>query len=121
MKLRDVLFGCPECGLDSCQCNDSVNGDHDQWLPPSQPSSPLGTLDPPQASTTSCPATPWTPPPTPPCDSCGGINFGPSPSDICFSCIPPLESKSQSNRSRSPSLTPPGTPQQLRVGRNLEQ
>ena len=129
--LLDVLYGCPECGLNSCKCEDyniikeenykSEDSSSPQYRA-SQPSPPLtpsahplpppgnvlhsdsGEYPPPSSGISS-----WTPPPTPPCTSCGGINFGPSPSELCFVCIPPIESK-PSHISSSPSWTPPGTP-----------
>ena len=107
-SLLDVLYGCPECGLNSCECKDSVDEkDPRPDAQPSPPPTPSPRLPP--------PATAWTPPPTPPCTSCGGINFGPSPSDLCFVCIPPLQSTSPHNSSSSPTTTPPGTPPSMRL------
>ena len=99
LKLKDVLYGCPECGLHSCECCDLENTS-------SPPASPTLAAD------RSCPSSPspWTPPPTPPCVGCGGINFGPCPSSLCFACIPPLQIKQPESSSSSPSRTPPGTP-----------
>ena len=135
-SLLDALYGgCPECGLDSCECDDynikeedykSEDSSSPQYRA-SQPSPPLtpsahplpppgnvlhsdsGEYPPPSSGISS-----WTPPPTPPCTSCGGINFGPSPSELCFVCIPPIESK-PSHISSSPSWTPPGTPPTSRM------
>ena len=122
-SLLDLLYGCNACGLFECECSDSsVREDCDNSLRPQnamngdQPSPPPDTSSqtpvphpPPQPS-----STPWTPPPTPPCSSCGGINFGPCPSSVCFDCIPPLERKIEFNTG-SLSRTPPGTPPQLRL------
>ena len=109
LKLKDVLYGCPECGLYTCECCDLENEgtNYTQSHPCSPPASPTLAAD------GSCPTSPspWTPPPTPPCVGCGGINFGPCPSSLCFACIPPLEIK-QPESSCSPSRTPPGTPPQ---------
>ena len=82
LKLKDVLYGCPECGLYTCECCDLENEGTNYTQ--SHPCSPPADR--------SCPTSPspWTPPPTPPCVGCGGINFGPCPSSLCFSCIPPL-------------------------------
>ena len=109
-SLLDVLYGCPECGLNACECNFSAEEDF------SQPE-PDGSFTPPLTSPTtetlaSAPClglTPWTPPPTLPCPKCGGENYGPCPSSICFNCIPPLSESTQQSSS-SPSTTPPGTP-----------
>ena len=119
-SLLDVLYGCPECGLNNCECDYSVNkGDFQpedrsfsqhcttQSSPPPTPSTRL--LPPPSSDSSS-----WTPPPTPPCISCGGINFGPSPNNLCFKCISPLRCKSPQNNI-SPSRTPPGTPPTIRL------
>ena len=115
LKLKDVLYGCCECGMFTCECEDLVNEDDDcshaqlqlQPSPPpsTSPEEPALLLPSPSPG-----SFPWTPPPTPPCVKCGGVNFGPSPSSLCFSCIPSLESKTQPNSSHSPSTTPPGTP-----------
>ena len=110
LKLKDVLYGCCECGLWNCECNE----DDSRSQPTSQPSSPSATTS--ETSATQyqpSPGTglyPWTPPPTPPCIECGGVNFGPSPSSLCFGCIPPFENKSPPSSHSSPSRTPPGTP-----------
>ena len=118
-KLKDVLFGgCPQCGLDCCECSD---GDTNYSpLPPQLSSSPdtVGSAftssskfpaaqHHAQASSGTCPS----PPPTPPCSRCGGINYGPCPSSLCFGCVPALESQCSSNTSLS--NTPPGTPPPL--------
>ena len=103
-SLLDVLYGCPECGLNKCECNDSVYED-EFTSHPSPPPTPAEQHPPPQNSG----SPPWTPPPTPPCTTCGGVNFGPSPSSLCFKCIPPLPSR-DSTRCSSPSESPPGTP-----------
>ena len=96
--LLDVLYGCPECGYNSCECNTFDEGDHsDEVLE-------RLTVPPPSSLSTS-----WTPPPTPPCLKCGGINFGPSPSSECFVCLPELQSTFEPNYI-SQSTTPPGTP-----------
>ena len=120
-SLLDILYGCNQCGLLECECKDSDEEDNasipleecvsTQPPPPLTPTPflPLSAPLPPPSSGQS----PWTPPPTPPCSSCGGINFGPSPSNVCFVCIPPLLITSQHSsrgRSPSPSRTPPGTP-----------
>ena len=113
-SLLDVLYGCCECGLHKCECNDFVEEEesspHPISDPPSPPAQATSACHPPPLSTGS---PPWTPPPTPPCTSCGGVNFGPSPSSICFGCIPPLQSECPPNSS-TPSTTPPGTPPRLR-------
>ena len=125
-SLLDILYGCHGCGLMECECKESVDeenlseGDHysggnqnfpqdhhseeNQNFPPSQTLTslvitPLESVSP-----------PWTPPPTPPCFKCGAENYGPSPDIVCFSCLPPLQSKPQTSTSSSPSQTPPGTP-----------
>lgn len=115
-SLLDLLYGCYECGLNQCECNDSLKEDkieldsstslskhHTSHLSP--PTSPAAghPLQP------GCGTSPWTPPPTPPSKNCGGVNYGPSPGSLCFSCKPPLQIKAPSNSS-SPSRTPPGTP-----------
>ena len=111
LKLKDVLYGCCECGMYTCECDDFVNEQDDcshtplNCVTPSQPS-------PPSAASLEPGSFPWTPPPTPPCVNCGGVNFGPSPSSLCFGCIPPLESRAPPTSSHSPSTTPPGTPPQ---------
>ena len=110
LKLKDVLYGCPECGLYSCECDHLENEENytTQSYPSSPPASPTSAasalLDRPCPSSPS----PWTPPPTPPCVGCGGINFGPTPGSLCFVCIPPLDIKPPPDS--SPSHTPPGTP-----------
>ena len=116
-SLLDILYGCHECGLCECECSGSITGDCDTSLPPecattSEPSSPS---PPSHASETAAvqhlPQPTWTPPPTPPCSSCGGPNFGPCPSSVCFGCIPPWQPEPDTS---SPSRTPPGTPPLLR-------
>ena len=113
--LLDVLYGCPECGCNSCECTEPVEGDDYTFpsaLPPVTFHSETCTeslLLPPSQRIIS----PWTPPPTPPCSTCGGINFGPSPGEVCFNCIPPIQATLQARES-SPSRTPPGTPPLLR-------
>ena len=122
-SLLDVLYGCPECGLHECECNDSV----EEVNSISNPIITISTEQCEETSQLSLPCatsfeilspcsrlSPWTPPPTPPCENCGGENFGPSPSSVCFACIPPLPTTSQPRRS-SPSNTPPGTPPQLKT------
>ena len=118
-SLLDVLYGCPECGLNSCECDYSVNEDdytegssltqHSTLPSFSEPISSAQLLAPPSSGSST-----WTPPPTPPCTSCGGVNFGPSPTNLCFKCISPLRSKSPHNSS-SHTGTPPGTPPALRL------
>ena len=119
-SLLDVLYGCHECGLHRCECNDSNDSvtEEDSFLDQmrinvpgifpstSQPSPPPSESEPTQLLHTP----PWTPPPTPPCIGCGGLNYGPSPSSLCFNCIPPLQPTSEPNSCKSPSTTPPGTP-----------
>ena len=116
-SLLDVLYGCPECGLNNCECDDHVKEDesdpesssfpqHLESQPSPPPTTPAAQLPPPPCSGL---LSPWSPPPNPPCTGCGGINFGPSPSNLCIICIPPPQSNSPQN-SRSPSRTPPGTP-----------
>ena len=110
-KLKDVLYGCPECGLNSCECSGVENEDNYPSSLPTEFFSQLSsTQNPPQPFSDTFPSLPWTPPPTPPCVSCGGVNFGPSPSSLCFKCIPPLKCQHQPTTSVSPSRTPPGTP-----------
>ena len=116
MKLKDVLYGCCECGMFTCECDDAATEENIRNPPPSaQPSSTSATSSkapaPQNLSTGSGSYPPWTPPPTPPCTDCGGVNFGPSPGSLCFACIPPLECKPLP--SCSPSRTPPGTPPSL--------
>ena len=118
-SLLDVLYGCPECGLNSCECDNSVNEDDStegsslaqySTLPSfSPPFSSAQLLAPPSSGSPT-----WTPPPAPPCTSCGGVKFGPSPNNLCFKCISPLRSKSPHNSS-SHTGTPPGTPPALRL------
>ena len=111
-SLLDILYGCHECGLCDCDCHDSVEEESGSSLPPqsSPPDTPYQT----SSQHHSPPSSQWTPPPTPPCTSCGGINFGPCPSSVCFDCIPPFKSNIEFNTG-SPSRTPPGTPPQLRL------
>ena len=121
--LLDVLYGCPECGCNACECTSSVMGENSEsdrnvdspppFLTHAAASYEIPAPLPPPPSS----GPPWTPPPTPPCESCGGINFGPSPSSLCFVCISPPESKTPPDRSDSPSWTPPGTPPQQREGK----
>ena len=117
MKLKDVLYGCCECGLYTCECDDAATEENIQSPPPAQPFSSSVTTSapqhPPPPTGSGSPPT-WTPPPTPPCTDCGGVNYGPSPGSLCFNCIPPLEIKTQPT-SCSPSKTPPGTPPSLRL------
>ena len=128
-SLLDVLYGCHECGLCECECSDSIkNNCDDSFLPPESVTSgeQSSPPTPPHIPAAQCPpppnSAPWTPPPTPPCTSCGGVNFGPCPSSVCFGCIPPFENKLESVTG-SPSRTPPGTPPpqhrlEQRAGRN---
>ena len=112
-SLLDVLYGCPECGLNQCECDDSVKGDKsfEQTSHPSPPPTPAPGQSPLACSGGS---TPWTPPPTPPSVSCWGVNIGPSPNSRCIVCISQLKKKSPPNLS-SPSRTPPGTPPLIRL------
>ena len=113
-KLKDVLYGCCECGLYTCECSDAIADDSSCSPPTSQPSPPpvtsCETLSPQHLPQPRGGSYSWTPPPTPPCEGCGGVNYGPSPSNHCFDCIPPLECKSHSSSPSSPSRTPPGSP-----------
>ena len=112
-NLLDVLYGCPECGCNACECDISVEGENSEpespFLPPYDEHTE--TLSAPPLPPPPSTVYPWTPPLTPPCNSCGGISFGPSPSEVCFKCIPSLQTTTQISRS-SPSRTPPGTPPQ---------
>ena len=112
-SLLDVLYGCPECGLYSCEC-DAVgdNSGQDQIIQQATPPKLLLAQLPPPLSNGS---PPWTPPPTPPCLKCGGINYGPSPDSLCFDCLPPLKCAPHPSCSSSPSRTPPGSPPQRRL------
>ena len=114
-SLLDVLYGCPECGLNQCECGDSVEEEKPFEQSSSHPSPPptLAPQQPPLACSSG--STPWTPPPTPPCISCGGVNIGPSPSSRCIICISPLQKKSPPHHVSSPSRTPPGTPPLMRL------
>ena len=116
--LLDLLYGCHGCGLIDCECSeDEAEQDSNDRSSPqhhTSHSTPPLSLEarhplPPGNDSSS-----WTLPPTPPCESCGGVNFGPSPSSLCFACIPPLQSKATSY-SNSPSRTPPGTPPRMRL------
>jgi len=113
-SLLDVLYGCPECGLNKCECvkEDECSEQYHSNLSP--PPTPAAVHPPPRSSHTSQ----WTPPPTPPCTSCGGENIGPSPSSICFGCISPLKIKAPPDNN-SPSRTQPGTPPSLSRLENL--
>ena len=116
-----MLYGCHESGLcEECECSKSVEDDCDDPSLPPESVTPGDQSSPPTPSQTPAAqyfprpsSAPWTPPPTLPCTSCGGVDFGPCPSSVCFSCIPPLENKLESVTG-SPSRTPPGTPPQLR-------
>ena len=110
-SLLDVLYGCPECGCNACECDSFVEEDKSEPEPSNMSPyhGPTETSSAPPLHPASSIGYPWTPPPTPPCNLCGGINFGPSPSEICFNCIPPLQTTTQSSRD-SQSTTPPGTP-----------
>ena len=113
-KLKDVLYGCCECGLFICECSDAIANDSSCSPPTSQPSPPsvtsYETLAPQHLPSPRSASYSWTPPPTPPCEGCGGINYGPSPSNLCFDCIPPLKCKSQPSSPCSPPRTLPGSP-----------
>ena len=106
--LLDVLYGCPECGLNSCKCRELAEEDYsgrggdnsvktseielNMIFPPTlTPESLSEPLPPPP----SCESIPWTPPLTPPCINCGGLNYGPSPSSVCFPCLPTILSTSE--------------------------
>ena len=116
-SLLDILYGCHGCGLCQCECSeDEAEPDTNDRSSP-QHHTPHSS---PPPSPEAQPITPgndsssWTPPPTPPCESCGGENYGPSPSSLCFACIPPFQIKDKSFSS-SPSRTPPGTPPRMRL------
>ena len=112
-SLLDILYGCHECGLCACECDDSIPEDRVTSSEPSSPSAkPFETPAPHHPPQPGSSSSSWSPPPTPPCDSCGGTNFGPCPSSVCFACIPPLQMDPELN-TRSPSRTPPGTPPPL--------
>ena len=106
-SLLDLLYGCNGCGFMNCECSE------DEAEPNSSDRSPL-SLEPRHPLPPGNDLSSWAPPPTPPCESCGGINFGPSPSSLCFACVPPLQSKAASYNN-SPSRTPPGTPPRMRL------
>ena len=127
VSLLDVLYGCEECGRhgDYCECNNLIEhnlleGDGAPVPDPvclshSPPSSTHSeTFKSPSVSPPTSTTAQWTPPPTPPCSSCGGINYGPCPENVCFVCIPALKARSCS----PPTRTPPGTPPLLR--RNIQ-
>ena len=117
-SILDLLYGCNDCGRhgDYCEC-DNIEG-NDVQLPAPNPQefcqpSPQHAVTPcipPPCST----SPPWTPPPTPPCGSCGGVNNGPSPTSVCFVCVPSLTTPAHPPSSISPSTTPPGTPPSFR-------
>ena len=82
-SLLDVLYGCPQCGLNACECNFSAEEDFSQLEPdgnitPHSTTPAAETL----ASAPCLESSPWTPPPTPPCTNCGGENYGPCPKKI---------------------------------------
>ena len=119
-SLLDVLYGCYECGChgDYCEC-DNIEANDDEYTdldqdqyglqqqsPPTSPT--VRSITPHVTSTSFSP--PWTPPPTPPCINCGGLNYGPCPTDVCFGCIPPLTRSDTPPSCSSPSTTPPGSP-----------
>ena len=112
-SLLDVLYGCPECGLNACECDAEEN------FPLTSPSEcsvepPLPLIDSESPLNTSPPTStsppPWTPPPTPPCTKCGGENYGPCPTSVCFGCTPPYTPAPYTGSTSPPSRTPPGTP-----------
>ena len=125
-SLLDVLYGCCECGRhgDFCECDATAGENADtncqddtqpdlsslQQASPSPPPTVTPVYLPPP---TSISPPPWTPPATPPCSSCGGYNYGPCPTSVCYACIPPTQ-PSTSSGSMSPSRTPPGTPPPFR-------
>ena len=111
-SLLDLLYGCNDCGRhgDFCECDDIEDNiessPFDQHVFQQPSPTPAVTDLPPLTSSTS----PWTPPPTPPCSMCGGMNYGPCPTNVCFGCIPPLIMPDTPPCTNSPSRTPPGTP-----------
>ena len=113
-SLLDLLYGCNDCGRHGDYCECDVSEDPNCQTEPDDCES--GQTSPPYPSsmktappTSTSPPSLWTPPPTPPCDSCGGENFGPCPTHLCFACIPPF-TPPVCTASSSPSRTPPGTP-----------
>ena len=121
-SLLDLLYGCNDCGRhgDFCEC-DYLEGDGTELSPPDQqvfhqPSPPpaVTSANPDDVHPLTSSTTPWTPPPTPPCSTCGGVNYGPCPTNVCFGCIPPLTVQDTPPCTNSPSRTPPGTPPPLR-------
>ena len=118
-SLLDILYGCHGCGLVNCECDeDEADPDSNDKSSPQRPTPHSSRSPSPEVQYPlppgKCSPSSWTPPPTPPCESCGGVNFGPSPGSLCFVCIPPLQSKAPSSSS-SPSRTPPGTPPNMRL------
>ena len=121
-SLLDLLYGCNACGRfgEFCECDD-IEGDdaelsasEQQVLRQPSPAPPTVTSVTPHVPPPCSTSPPWTPPPTPPCSSCGGVNFGPCPTSVCFMCIPPLTIPNTQPCSNSPSTTPPGTPPSIR-------
>ena len=121
-SLLDLLYGCNDCGRhgDFCEC-DYLEEDGTELSPPDQqvfhqPSPPpaVTSANPDDVHPLTSSTTPWTPPPTPPCSTCGGVNYGPCPTNVCFGCIPPLTVQDTPPCTNSPSRTPPGTPPPLR-------
>ena len=117
-SLLDVLYGCNECGRHGDYCECDVSEDPNCCTEPDQselgqtspiyPSSVAPVMPQPVPPTNTSPSPPWKPPPTPPCVNCGGENYGPCPTNMCFACLPPFTPPCTG--SSSPSRTPPGTP-----------
>ena len=117
-SLLDVLYGCDECGYHGDYCECDASEDPNCRTEPDQcelrqtsshcPSSVTPEMLQPAPATSTSPPPPWTPPPTPPCVNCGGENYGPCPTNLCFACIPSFTPPCTG--SSSPSRTPPGTP-----------
>ena len=125
-SLLDVLYGCSNCGMCECECQGECYSEDSgssvliqctttEISPPPASETPSAR----QATPLSSGPSPWTPPPTPPCDSCGGVNYGPCPSKICFKCTLSLPRQPESTSS-SLSRTPPGTAPLLRTSTQQE-